>query len=59
MIKLNIVSLLIALVSTLFWQFVALLIPGDTGLILGMTFITWLILLSVYMVDQDIKKEVR
>nr|WP_165983479.1 hypothetical protein [Macrococcus goetzii] len=58
MIKLNIVSLLIALVSTLFWQFVALFIPSDTGLILGMTFITWLILLSVYMVDQDIKKGV-
>lgn len=58
MIKLNIVSLLIAFISLLFWQFVALFITGDNMLIFGLTFITWLILLSVYMVDQDIKKEV-
>lgn len=58
MIKLNLVSLLIALVSTLFWQFIALFIPTDNMFIFGMTFITWLIFVSVYWVDQDIKKEV-
>ncbi|TDL40590.1 hypothetical protein EVU91_01480 [Macrococcoides bohemicum] len=59
MIKLNIVSLLLAFISLLLWQFVALFIPGDNMLIFGLTLITWLILLSVYMVDQDIKSEVR
>lgn len=59
MIKLNIVSLLIAIVSTLFWQFVALFCPVDNTLFFGLTLITWMIFLSAYWVDQDIKKEVR
>lgn len=58
MIKLNIISLLLAFISLLLWQFVALFIPGDNMLIFGLTFITWMILLSVYMVDQESKKEV-
>jgi len=58
MIKLNIVSLLIAFISLLLWQFVALFIPGDNMLIFGLTWITWMILLSFYMVNDEIRKEV-
>ncbi|WP_414049825.1 hypothetical protein [Macrococcus animalis] len=57
--KLQLTSIFLAFVSFSLWQLVALFIRTDNGLIFGMTFITWLLLLSVYMVREEMKEEVR